>query len=124
LHILHSRKEYLARASIINYRNTDKPVCFVLSFVAFVTQAKNSMKSISAIHPAIKENTENTFMKGAPQRLIIGRPISQYASYSAMFCPLHSSIGKQQHENHLCNPSSHCGKYREYTREMSAPYLL
>ena len=45
-----------------------------------------------------------------PQRLIIGKPISQYASYSAMFCPLHSSIGKEQHEKHLCNPSSHYGE--------------
>ena len=59
-------------------------------------------------------------MKRAPQKLIIGKPISQYASYSGMFCPLHSSIGKEQHEKHLCNPSSH---YGEYTREMRAPYL-
>jgi len=33
--------------------------------------------------------------------------ISQYASYSAMFCPLHNNISKGQHEKHLCNPSSH-----------------
>jgi len=81
------------------------------------------MKSISAIHPAITENTDNTLMKRAPQRLIIGNPISQYTSYSAMFCLLHSNIGKEQHEKHLCNPSSHYGKYREYTHEMCAPYL-
>ena len=37
----------------------------------------------------------------APQGLIIGTPISQYASYSAMFCPLHSYISKEQHEKHL-----------------------
>ena len=54
---------------------------------------------------------------------LIGKPISQYASYSAMFCLLHSNIGKEQHEKHLCNPSSHYGKYREYTREMRTPYL-
>ena len=46
-------------------------------------------------------------MKRAPQRLIIGKPISQYA---AMFCPLHSNIGKEQHEKHLCNQSSHYEK--------------
>ena len=40
-----------------------------------------------------------------------------------MFCPLHSNIGKEQHEKHLCNPSSHYGKYGEYTRETHAPYL-
>jgi len=40
-----------------------------------------------------------------------GKPISQYTSYSAMFCPLHSNISKEQHEKHLCNPSSHYGKY-------------
>ena len=108
---------------MINYQNTDKPVCFVLSFVAFVTQAKNSMKNIFAIHPAITENTENTLVKRAPQRLIIGKPISQYTAYSAMICPLHSNIGKEQHEKHLCNLSSHYGKYGEDTREMRAPYL-
>ena len=40
-----------------------------------------------------------------------------------MFCPLHSNIGKGQHEKHLYNPSSHYGKYGEYTRETRAPYL-
>ena len=78
------------------------------------------MKSIPAIYPAITENTENVLVKHMSQRLIIGKPISQYASYSAMFCPLHSN---EQHEKHLCNPSSHYGKYREYTRETQAPYL-
>ena len=38
----------------------------------------------------------------APQWLIIGKPISQYASYKAMFCLLHSSIRIEQHEKHLC----------------------
>jgi len=81
------------------------------------------MKSIVAIHPAITENTENTLVKCMPQSLIIGKPISQYASYLAMFCLLHSNIGKEQHEKHLCNLSSYYGKYREYTRETRAPYL-
>ena len=56
LHILLYKKEWLARASRINYWNTHKPVCFVLSYVLSVTQ-------------------------------------------------------------HLCNPSSHYRKYREYTHE-------
>ena len=72
------------------------------------------MKSISVIHPAITENTQNMLMKCTPQRLIIGKPISQYTSYSAIFCPLHSIIGKEQYEKHLCNPSSHHRKYGEY----------
>jgi len=59
----------------------------------------------------------------APQEVIIGIPISQYASYSAMFCLLHSNISKEQHEKHLCNPSSHYRKYREFTHEMCAQYL-
>ena len=67
------------------------------------------MKSIPAIHPAITENAENVLVKRVPQRLIIGKPISQYASYSAMFCPLLSNISKEQHEKHLCNPSCHYG---------------
>jgi len=58
-----------------------------------------------------------------PQGLIIGTPISQYASYSVMFCPFHSNISKEQHEKYLCNPSSHYGKYGDYAREMCAPYL-
>ena len=37
-----------------------------------------------------------------------------------MFCPLHSSISKKQHEKHLCNPSSHYGKF---TCETCPPYL-
>jgi len=81
------------------------------------------MKSIPAIYPAITEDTENMLVKHGPQRLIIGKPISQYASYSAMFCPSYSNISKEQHEKHLCNPSSHYGKYGEYTRETRAPYL-
>ena len=88
------RKEYLACTSTINYRNTDKPACLVLSFVAFVTQVKNSMKGIFAIHPAITENMENTLVKRAP-KINYWKAISQYASYSAMFCPLHSNIGKE-----------------------------
>jgi len=55
----------------------------------------------------------------APQELIIGMPISQYTSYSAMFCPLHSNISEEQHEKYLCNPSSHNGKYGEYACEMA-----
>jgi len=40
-----------------------------------------------------------------PQWLTIGKPISQYASYAAMFCPLHSIISTEQHKKHLYNPS-------------------
>jgi len=36
----------------------------------------------STIHPAITGNAENTLVKRVPQRLIIGKPISQYALYS------------------------------------------
>ena len=68
------------------------------------------------------ENMENMLLKCAPQRFIIGKPISQYASYSAMFCPLHSNIGKEQHKKHLCNPSSHYGNYGEYTCE-TCPHI-
>ena len=37
------------------------------------------------------------------------KPINQYALYSVMFCLLYSNISKEQHEKHLCNPSSHYG---------------
>jgi len=79
------------------------------------------MKCISAIHPAIMANTENMLAKRVPQGLIIGTPISKYASYSAMFCLLHSNISKEQHEKHLCDPSSHYAKYGEYACETCAP---
>ena len=59
-----------------------------------------------------------------PQGLISGTPINQYASYSAMFCLLHSIISKEQHEKHLCKPSSHYRKYGEYARKMSAHILI
>ena len=78
------------------------------------------MKSIPAIHPAIIENTENVLVKRTPQRLIIGKPISQYALYSAMFCPLYSNISKEQYEKHLCNLSSHYRKYGDNTCEARA----
>jgi len=81
------------------------------------------MKSIPAIHPALRENMENVLVKHAPQRLIIGKPISQYTSYSAMFCPLCSNISKEQHEKYFCNPYSHYRKHGEYTCETHAPYL-
>ena len=55
---------------------------------------------------------------------IIGAPISQYTSSSAMFYPLHSNISKKkQHEKHLCNLSSHYRKYGRFTYETCAPYL-
>jgi len=53
--------------------NTDKPVCFLLSYALSVTQ--------------------------------------QY------------TVSKEQHEKHLCNPSSHYVKYREYARETHAPRI-
>jgi len=68
------------------------------------------MKNIPAIYPDLTENTKNVLVKCMPQKLIIGKLISQYALYSAMFCPLCSKISKEQHEKHLCNPSSHYGK--------------
>jgi len=61
-------------------------------------------------------------MKRVPRRLIIGKSISQYATYSAIFCLLHSNIGEEQHEKHLCKPSSHYGNYGEHIRETRAPY--
>ena len=57
------------------------------------------------------------------QGLIIGLPISQYTSYSAMFCLLHSNISKEQHGKHLCSSSNHYRKYGKYTHETWAPYL-
>jgi len=59
----------------------------------------------------------------APQGLINGTPISQYTSFSAMICPLHSNISKEQYEKHLCNPSSHYRKHGKYFFETCAPYL-
>ena len=37
---------------------------------------------------------------------LIGTHISQYASYSAMFCLLHSNISKEQHKKYLCKVQS------------------
>jgi len=66
----------------------------IISFISLILR----------IATALKER-----MAGTPQGLTFGAPISQHASYSAMFCPLHSNISKEQHEKHLCNPSSHYG---------------
>jgi len=45
------------------------------------------------------------------QLLISGKSISQYASYSLIFSPLHSIANEEQHKNHLYNQSSHYRKY-------------
>jgi len=71
------------------------------------------------MHTAVQERIHGWCV---PEGLIITTPISQYASYSAMFCLLHSNISKEQHDKHLCNPSSHYGKHGEYVREC-APYI-
>ena len=52
------------------------------------------------MHAASKERKASAH----PQWLMIEIPISQYASYTAMLCPLQSCISKDQHEKHLCNP--------------------
>jgi len=74
------------------------------------------MKSTPAIHSALTENTDDVLVKHVPQRLIIGKPISQYVSHSTMFCLLYNNTSKEQHEKHLCNPSSHYGKYGDVKR--------
>jgi len=55
------------------------------------------------VHAILKERMAST-----PQGLVIGKPIT---------------ISKEQHEDHLCNPSSHYGKYRRFTCETHVPYL-
>jgi len=85
------------------------------------------MKSIFAIHSAIAENMENMLMKCAPQGLIIGTPISQYALHSAMFCPLHGNISKEQHhpvitentENTLVKHAPHTSIHESYNASVS-----
>ena len=68
-------------ASIINYWNTDKLCCVCYT-------SKEQHEKYLCNPSSHNRNTENALMKRAPQRLIIGKPRSQYASYSAMFCPL------------------------------------
>jgi len=99
-----------------------------IDYVLSVTQQykqkkKNSMKSISTIHPAITENIYTYWkydVELAPQGLIIGAHISQYASYSAMFCPLYSNISKEQHKSIF---AIHPAITENAARETRAPYL-
>ena len=62
---------------------------------------------------------------GTPQELIFGKPISQLVRlvFSFVLSVTQQCISKEHHEKHPYNPSSHCGKYGEYTRETCAPYL-
>ena len=53
----------------------------------------------------------------------IGKPISQYALYSAMFCPLHSTISIEHEKAPLQSTSSHYRTHGRFTREAHAPYL-
>ena len=59
------------------------------------------MKSISAIHPAITENTENMPMKHMPHISICK---SYNASILTMMKLYHSIVSKEQDENCLCDP--------------------
>ena len=99
-------------ASRINYWNTDKPVCFVFSFVVLVTQQYK--QRTASCNPS--SHNRKYGEKCTPQRLIIGKPISQYASVLQQY-------KRKQHEKYHCNPSSHYGKYGEYTCEMRALYI-
>ena len=120
------KKEWLMHTSRINYWSTDKLVCFLLSFVVFVTQQYKQRTvwkvSLQSIQPYNRKYVECA-CETHGQRLIIGKPISQYASYSAMFCPLYSNISKEQHEKYPCNPSSHNRKYGECAYKMCAPKI-
>jgi len=118
------RKELLARASIIKYRNTNKPCSLLHTQLCCVCYTSKEQYEKYLCNPSShnRKYREYTCETHTP-RLIIGKPVSQYASYSAMFCPLHSNLDKEQHDKYLCNPTSHYSNYGEYTRETHAPYL-
>jgi len=94
-------------------------------FVYFFENIANNFGWLNCAYHIARKNGWH-----APQGLIIGTPISQYASYTT-FCLLHSNINKEQHEKHLCNPSNaesgisplsvrdrfRLGKYREHSRQ-------
>jgi len=59
------------------------------------------MKSIPVIHPAITENTENVFVKCAPQKINYWKthmPVRFVLSY---ILSVIRNISKEQHEKHL-----------------------
>ena len=56
------------------------------------------------------------------QGLIIGKPLSQYASYLAMFCPLYSNISKNSIKS-ISEIHPAITENTEYTRETHAQYL-
>ena len=63
-------------------------------------------------------------MASALQWLIIGKPISQYTSYAAMFCPLHRSISIEQHEKHLYTIHPAITENMEDSLVKQAPHIL
>ena len=78
----------------------------VLIFVLFLIT--------SACHFKKQNDHDNSFLMHA--QLLISRKtnrqsIRQYTSYSSVLSPLHCVINGEQHEKHLCNQSSHYGKY-------------
>jgi len=77
------KKEWLARASSINYWNTDKPVCFVLSYVVFVKQQyKEQHEKYTANNRKYEEYARETrapylnIIKIWGARWLVKRPIS------------------------------------------------
>jgi len=55
------------------------------------------MKSISAIHPAITENTENTLVKCTPHPIAIAIHESHNTSISAMSNSFHNIVSKAKY---------------------------
>ena len=74
------------------------------------------MKSIPGtrpgIHPAVTENSYRECACGTHSPKIDYWKTQKTSTLRTQLC-----------FKHLCNPSSHYGKYREYTREMRTPYL-
>jgi len=54
----------------------------------------------------------HNYFLACAQSIISGKSVSQYASYSLIFSPLHSIMSREWHEKHLYNQFGHYRKYR------------
>jgi len=79
--------------------------------------------SVTFVCLSFFRNHLNYVFLACTQLIISGKSVSQCASYSLIFSPLHSIINKEQHEKHLCNQSGHYRKYKMLNRQSACPAI-
>ena len=113
--------EVTQNSLLIWHGMTHKPARFILSYVLSITQQYKQRTAWKATLQSIQPLQKIQRICSRPKNYLLEHPYaSMLRTQLRMFCSFHNNISKEQH---LCNPSSHYGKYSEYARKTCAPYL-